>query len=486
MAGDVFGLTSSQLPASSAQVATAQPVISVNFDDPAGDSTLPVVTWPSGDQEESDDLSPGSDALYRLSVAPGPSFLQLNMSVEILPAGDSVQLLAFDDAGDVLVNSSQITVSQSSTVALTLGGPVSIPDGVAYVAVLVGGQTSSSTAAPDITCNLQVTTQTIANPLTIAPADGGNPVGLLVENVEPVITSALPGTGIGSSGTSQGTGTGGTTGTASSSSGLATGPMSSGFGLLTATSHGASTASPSPPPAVGVGAGGTTQGTLGGRDPQSAPSPSISIDVGPLPASPYQPVAGVFSVGATLQQVDEVDATRVEMSLVRLTSDQWPGIRTSDFLDIVTDRAGDLDVTVVSLPSDSPGPSRPGSHPSAAPRSEVEAVDGRSVALRTALPVPPIAADPMWGGLLTTAATLPPIDEYDRRPDGALPTNPRCVATTDERSSGWEGRRAEAMFLGLSGSAALGAALYAPDLAVAVRRAVRARAATAARGDDAR
>ena len=30
------------------------------------------------------------------------------------------------------------------------------------------------------------------------------------------------------------------------------------------------------------------------------------------------------------------------------------------------------------------------------------------------------------------------------------------------------------MFLGLSGSAALGAALYAPDLAVAVRRAVRA------------
>ena len=149
-----------------------------------------------------------------------------------------------------------------------------------------------------------------------------------------------------------------------------------------------------------------------------------------------------------------MDATRVEMSLVRLTSDQWPGIRTSDFLDIVTDRAGDLDVTVVSLPSDSPGPSRPGSTRPRLPgaRSRPWTAGPSPCA---ALPVPPIAADPMWGGLLTTAATLPPIDEYDRRPDGALPTNPRCVATTDERSSGWEGRRAEAMFLGLSGSAAL-------------------------------
>jgi hypothetical protein len=500
MAGDTSWLTSNQVPSPPAQVATAQSVIPANLNIPGGNSTVPVLAWPFGDQQQSGVLSPGGIALYQLSSAPGAEILQLNLTIGTLPAGASVQLLAVSDAGDVLINSSQITVPQSSTVTLSVAASVSIPDGVAYVGILVAGPSGSTADAPDIAYNLEVTTDPIATPAVVGTGNDGSsgnssdvPAGntataseTFSESVGIAYALGTQSDGAGPSQTSQGTGG-------------PTGPGSSGAGQPTTSQQGAPTTSPSPPPAVAVGAVKTTAATLNGRDAPGAPSPIAPIDVGPLPASEYEPAAGIFSVGVPVERVDQVEATYVEMPLVRLTaepqtaphddrsSEQWAGIRTSVPLDTATDRTRDLDVTVVPMPSGNPAPLRPGSGSiplaaSATTRREVETVDGRSVALSPALPVPPVTDELVWGGLLASAATLPAIDEYNHHLDSATRVNPRSDGTTDEDSPEWESRQAVAIVLGLSGSAALGVSLYAPDLTVAVRRAVRAPAPQRRRG----
>ena len=86
--------------------------------------------------------------------------------------------------------------------------------------------------------------------------------------------------------------------------------------------------------------------------------------------------------------------------------------------------------------------------------------------------LPSRATDGTLGGApWDSAATLPPIDEYDRpKPDS--PTPRWRDVTRDEESPRGRSDRVGAIVLGLSSSVALGVGLYAPDLAAAVRRAV--------------
>jgi hypothetical protein len=483
MAGDITWLILSQLPDPPAQVITSQPATPVNLHFPGGDSTLPAVAWSPGDPEPSGDLSPGGIDLYRVSVGPGTEILQLNDSEEMLPQGDSVQLLVFDSLGDLLTDATQNAASESTTVALTLGGPVTSPADLLYVAVRIAGPAGSSSDAPDIAYQIQMTPETN---LTLSALDAVTAVfvydGVVFYDSFMSIDVPLDSTAqadlIGTPVNPQGTG-------------VQTGAVSSGSGLPTATQHGVSTQSPSPPPALSAGTDRITPATFDGRDAQSSASPSTPIDVGPLPTSQYEPAAGIFSVGAPIEWVDPVEATRVVMSLVRLTtgrqgsphddqsSEQGLGIRDSVLRDTAKERSGHVDVTVVRLPSDDPGHLRPGRLPSSvaasgAPRSEVGTANQWSFDSHTGISLPLVSDGPVWGRLWVTAATLPPIDEYDR-PNVAAPSNRRSDETTDEKSQGRVSGRAEAIFLGLSGSAALGVSLYAPDLTAAVRRAVRSR-----------
>ncbi len=86
--------------------------------------------------------------------------------------------------------------------------------------------------------------------------------------------------------------------------------------------------------------------------------------------------------------------------------------------------------------------------------------------------LPPQATDGTLGDVpLGSAATLPPIDEYDRpKPDS--PTPLWANVPRDEESPKSSSDRIGSILLGLSSSAALCVGLYAPDLAAAVRRAV--------------
>ncbi len=481
MAGDVTWQILSQLPEPPEQVITSQPVTPVNLHIPGSASTLPAVDWSPGDPEASGNLSPGDIELYRVSIGSGTEILQLNLSWQMLPAGDSAQLLAFDEGGDVLINEMQNATSSSTTVALAFNEPDSTLGGALYAAVLIAGPAGSSSDAPEMVYQLQVTPETsFTSSAATAVASVFVNDGVVFEDsviaFVPPPTSTLQKVGIGTSVNSQG-------------NGGRVGPVSSGSGLPPAAPHGSSTQSPSPPPALSPGTVRITPATFDGRDVESSPNPTTPIDVGPLPTSPYEPAAGILSVGEPIEWVDPVEATRVDMSLVRLTtgrqesphddrsSEKGLGIPDSVLHDTAQDRSRHVNVTVVRLPSGDPGPLPPGSRPSSvpasgAPGSEVGTAYRRSLDLRTAIPLHLVTDSPVRGSPWVSAATLPPIDEPDR-PRIAAPTDPRNGETTDEGSPGKGGGRAGAILLGLSGSAALGVSLYAPDLTAAVRRAVR-------------
>ena len=89
---------------------------------------------------------------------------------------------------------------------------------------------------------------------------------------------------------------------------------------------------------------------------------------------------------------------------------------------------------------------------------------GRPVGVPDSLAADEPESDVPWA----SAATLPPIDGYDRATMIA-PTARRNDAMGDEDDREPRSGRGAAILLGLSGSAALGVALYAPDLVAAVR-----------------
>jgi hypothetical protein len=471
MAGDIPWQILGQLEVAPTEVKTSQPVTSVILHFPAGDAPVPAVVIPPGDPEQSGVLSANSVELYQVSLGSGTDILQVSLTGTPLPRGDSLQLLVFDQAGDALTD---WTADASTSAGFALSGTVSTSDRTLDVAVLIDGPSN----AGGIAYHLQVTPMPGSFPPAGDPVpyagDAGSGVPVVFGTQPP---PAPPGGGNGSSGSDQGTG-------------VQVGPVSSsGSGQSTGGPAGSSTQGPSPRPDPRLGAVRTTGSSFDGRDAQVAPAPGTPIDVGPLPASPYEPAVGIFSIGASIERVDQAEATCIEMSLVRLTSgqpgashddrssDPGPGVRAPVLLNDAEDRSHGVDLAIVQAPSDGPGPLRTGKRPSAvaAPgsrRSELGTVHRRSFDPSTAIPLPPVTEDPPWGNLWVSAATLPPIDD-EGRPGIAGPAAPRDEASTDEGSPvRWSGR-AGAILLGLSGWAVLTVGLYAPDITAAVRRAVR-------------
>ncbi len=399
----------------------------------------------------------------------------------MLPEGNSVQLLGFDKGGDVLIDEIQSAPSSSTSVALALEEPDSAPAGALYVAVLIGRPSGSSSDTLGIGYQLQVTPETSLTPSAFTAFDAvfiddGVVVVDSVTGSEASPSSTPQELGIRTSVNSQGTG-------------VQIGPVSSGSGRTTTAQHGQSPQGPSPPPALSPGTVTMSSTSFDERDAQSSPSSSTPIDLGPLPPSQYEPAAGILSAGGPIVWVDPVEATRVDMSLVGLStgrqgsphedpsSEQGLSIRDSVLHDTGKDRSGHVDVTVKRLSPDSPGPLRPGRplsfvHVSGLPRSALGTADRRSFDLSTPIPLPLVTNGPVRENMWVSAASLPPIDEHDR-PRIAAPTNRRSDETTEEGSPAKGSSRAGAILLGLSGSAVLGVSLYAPDLTAAVRRVVR-------------
>ena len=85
------------------------------------------------------------------------------------------------------------------------------------------------------------------------------------------------------------------------------------------------------------------------------------------------------------------------------------------------------------------------------------------------VPDPLSSNDPTSGVQWVSAAMLPPIDGIDRVKRIASTTR-RDDAAGDEEDVEPESGPGGALLLGMSGSAVLGVALYAPDLVAAIRR----------------
>jgi hypothetical protein len=492
MAGGIPWSILGQLENPPAEVAGSQRVIPVVLHLPGGDATVSAIDVPPGDPDESGVLATGGVDLYRVSVGSGTgtAMFGLDLSYATLPQGDSLHLLVFDEAGDPLVDWS---ANAPTAVSLVAGGPVSIPSGAFDVAILVAGPSDATSAAgaTGIVFQIQVMPESSWSPL---PQNATGPTAGVgdVVYINPlasfeVYPTELPGRGTGSSGNAQG-------------NGGQVGPVATGSGSQTGGQHGSSSQGGSSSSAPGFG----MQVTSDGRGAPGPSSTSTPIDVGPLPTSPYEPAAGIFSVGAPNQPSDPVETIYVEMSLVRPTSGppraphddrspgQGAGIGASVSLDPAEGRSYDVSVTVVSARSNRPGTVRPVRRPPRAaaawsPEGKDAAAYRLSLDWHDAVLTPEDSDGPPWGGLLASAATLPPIAGNDRPRIIILPTGRRDEAIADEESPRRRVGRAGAIVLGLSASAALGVSLYAPDLTAAIRRASRSpatkpRARAATRG----
>jgi hypothetical protein len=234
---------------------------------------------------------------------------------------------------------------------------------------------------------------------------------------------------------------------------------------------GGSTPGPPPSPASSSGPVAGPLPVRPGLNAPGNPGPSSPIDARPLPGSPHEPAVGILTDGAPAERVDRVEETRVEMSLLLLLAPGRAGARHDE-------PSPDPSSTARSAPASMTGiAATRGNNVLVQPKLSDEprsSRTGEGPGLRPSAVDPPLTADGLLGDVgVASSAVLPPIDESDR-PHIAGPTRRGdgngTEPTEDERTA--EGRTSpgNAILLGLSGSAALGVGLYAPDLAAAARR----------------
>jgi hypothetical protein len=457
LTGHVSSPTLGQLRFIPAEVTASSAVTSAASDLPWADSPVAPVVLSTGVQELDGTLQPGSwGDFYQISVGPATGTLWLDLTWDTLPPGTSGHLSVFDQGGKLLSDSSPVTASGSAAVILL--GPFSSPDTVLYVRVRMSGPGGAGGAPLQGTYRLQFASYSFAPtgvncgvgsvggassphspPTTSLPVNGSGPVGPVRGRGEPV--------GVRSSGS---------------------GPSNVGPRVASVSVPG-----PSPStPAITGAAALTTDNT--GTDAPASASLGTPIDVSPLPASPYEPAGGIFSVGGSTAGADRVEETRVEMSLVRLLAPGLGGSRDEEgssnqdsaappaLRHLDTDSTLSRDVIV-----------RAGPRPSA--RSRTVPLGDRAILepshLIAAIPTPLGPEDQGAEIPWITAAALPPIDGPDRARSAAPTIRSGDAADRGERVDSRKGP-VGAIFLGLSGSAVLGVGLYAPDLASAIRRAV--------------
>jgi hypothetical protein len=429
------------------QVAASNPSAPVTIHLPAGDSTLPPIVVSTGDQQLNGVLGPGDGInLYRIDVGPATGSLELDLTWETLPQGGSASFLVFDAGGDLLID--QAATGGANSLTISSGAQVPATGTAFYLAILVPGPAGASTAAGQYTYNVRITSS--------APA--------------PVSPCGVPAIWGGSSGT----------GSVSSSSGVVVvlaseESGSSGPGQPITAQHGGSAQGPWPSRTTST-ATGAAPTTPERSSAQSTARPTTSIDVSPLPTSRYEPAGGIFDDGGAPEAADRVEATRLDMSLIRLSAPRWDGSlddEPSSEPDAATVSSPGVDTPVASptvlvsrgdqTSSHEPRPFRSG-----------ERIAVRPLDVPFAAP-PLLDADGLLGGMpRLSAATLPPIDGSDR-PSSPTPSPSRDEETVDPSPPEWASGRSGAILLGLGGSAVLGVGLYAPDLAAVFRRALARR-----------
>jgi hypothetical protein len=489
-----------------AVIATPVTVAPVPLQFPSGNSDFPGIAASSGGQGQNGNPSSGGGAeLYQASPESDAETLQLTLSWSALPVGASGRLLDFDQTGNLLIDATQDTASESSTV--NLGGPVSTSE-VFYLAI----QISDPTASGEISSQFQLTFDAVLPPPEAPLETGGNPSGSDqptgvnspgggegLSQVDGSIvfcgsTTSVPSNPMQGSTTptptptstqvpNGSTSTGGGNGTSGNIQAGGTTPGFATFGL------GIPNASQPASPAtlaswVGMGVNPTASGGIG---TSGIPSSSLPMNVGPLPASQYQPAGGIFSEGMTAQPAGGIEQTRVELSLIRRS---FPGGQESSGEQGSVDPSiGILSLRVLTtgssparsdeLAEESSSPEAPRPSPTARrpfpvaaserPLSEVVPAYHPLAGLPSVLPDPNDTNDAISGIPWFSAAFLPPIALSDRG-GSIVPTARRDGPAGDEDDRDQQTSRSGAILLGMSGSAALGVALYAPDLVAAMRR----------------
>jgi hypothetical protein len=339
-------------------------------------------------------------------VGPATDSLQLDLSGAMLPKGRSASVLVFDAGGNLLINEPIVDDPDSATISF--GASVPSTGTALYLAIAISGPSGAPGAAGEFAYSVPVTSEA-ATPdgIGISPDSGGGSAGAGSDSGSSGAVVIGPSSGSGSSGPGQ-------PGNAPTG-GSAEGPW------------------PSRTTTMGTGTPPTTFERIGAASSQR---PMASIDVSPLPASRYEPAGGIFADGGVVEGADRVDATRIDISLVRLSV----AVRDRSLHD------------EPSREPDAATPSSPGAESSVSPMLVIAGTDGSSprgprssrsegrtavrpsrvpfAAVPFAAPVGPAAEGFVGGAPGLSAATLPPIDESDRA-SSPIPPPSRGEETVD-------------------------------------------------------
>jgi hypothetical protein len=440
LADDLPGPGLGPFPPAPAQVGPFHPVavVQVALHLSTGDATVSAAVLAPGDQEGTGVVPPGDGiALYQIAVPAGTASLRLDLNWTAPPPDSPGSILVFDGVGNLLIDQALDCASPSTTIPLS--GPLMTTGGVLYVGIRTGQPAGANTPAEDSTYDLRVTFNPIAVsdlcaitaywdttssspafPASLPPIAGNGTSVILEGSLQPV-----------------------------NSTGNGTCPSSLG-------NQGGSTPCPLPLPAGSFGPVGGQPAYGPGPNAPGNLKPTPPIDARPLPGSPHEPALGILTDGAPAERVDRAEETRVELSLLLLLAPGREASRGNEpapdpnspslsppLFDTAIAELGDNDVPVQSKLSDEPRSTRPGGGP----------------VLRPSAVPPPLTADGLLGGILVVSSTvLPPIDGSDPpRIAAATPRGEGTEPTGDERPPEWGNSQGNAILLGLSGSAALGA-----------------------------
>jgi hypothetical protein len=440
--GQPASITSVVLPP--IPVAASDPGAPVTLQLPGGDSTVSPVVVPTGDQQVTGEVGPG-DAInvYRITIGPATDSLQLGITWDTPPQVGSAGMVVFDAQGNLPTDETASGVSNSTTVSFS--APVPTTGTSVYLAVEGSGPAGASRTGGDVDFSVWIAYDAPApTPVSVTAAghgDGAFATGVVTSSPDGGVVQASAGSG--------------------SSSPAQTSPAD----------HGQSAEGPWPSNTTGkeTVAAAATSGRIGA---QGSARTFASIDVSPLPASPYEPAGGILADGGPAEGGDPVDATSLDLSLVRLpvsASAGWRDVERSSDPDATPSLSSDRDTSL-----DSPTVLRVRQDPRSSRYARTfQSDEGIAVRRVGVLVVPPplLAADGSPGESPgVSAVTLPPIDESDR-PRSPMPVPSRVEESAIRSDTEWASGRGVAIVLGLSWSAVLGVGLHAPDLAGICRRA---------------
>ncbi len=416
-----------------APAAASLPVVPVPFHLPDTDRPPAAVVLPPGARSLDGILQPGDGSeVDRISVGSATGDLWLELTWENLPRGAAGDLSVFDEAGRLLADTK--SVAGLSSLIIELRGPISTSDSVLYVeARIIEPDGAGGEPMEGASYHLQIASEPVSD--SSGAADQGTSAA------EPVAI--------------------GTTGKTSRASVSIRDPHPSS--IAGASSPGPELSSGTPgvdfvpevPPSSIATAGDGVGGSEGiGITTEAPPAVDATIDVSPLPASSYEAAGGVFGVEGSVAREDRSDETRVELSLVRIVSpgrgesaeDRWSSDRNP---------TPQRETGGTGVPDD--------------------------VAIRMGATSPDRSEEPGGELPLLVAAILLPLDGRDGpATDGIrLPRGP--TTETGEEGESWDGLDG-AIAVGVSSSAVLGVALYAPDVTAAMQRArTRSRPGSTAR-----